>query len=565
MVFILFSASKERKSALVRMESEVRHLGNLASREHAQQLQGAKNLLRHLAGVVTCEAQAPATSPRCPGHLPELLSGLPQLANIGLAAANGEVTCSAASIAPSSLKGNMAFERSLGSTDTEVGEYVIGFVGRPVVHLTYAIRAPHQAPCAVAFVAVELSWLDRLAEQAHLPAGSSLFIADRSGHILARSADFGRETLTLPDSPSPPLKEVLDRPGAAILELAPPGSRRYLVATPMEGIPGLFVVAGLPYERVQGEVNWAFYRTLLGLTVVSVLAIAAVVLVAEFSLLRLLRALTRVARRFGAGDSSARARLPANHGELRELAISFNAMADSLVARQGEAADAQNRLRALSHHLQAIRDEEAGRIARELHDELGQILTGLKMEFSCVCGQCLGKAGDEPVARMSSQIDHAIESVRRISSQLHPPVLDRLGLAAAIDWLCEDYEAKSGLAVVLKVSHLPEAIDATVSTALFRIVQESLTNVVRHADATEALVELLGKETTLCVTIRDNGKGLDPRVANGIESLGILGMSERARLLAGTFRIEGDPGQGTTVVVEIPRFPHPYPSEGIGT
>jgi len=556
--FIFFAAVKEREAALERMETEARHLGSLTSREHAHQLNGGMNLVRRLSHVVPCARPQHSDAPACPDYLPTLLSGFPQFANIGVADPDGEVICSAAPIQRSAnLRTNNAFERAISSAEGETGTYVVGFVGRPVLHLAQAIRDGHGAPCAVAFVAVELGWLDQLAEQANLPADYSLLITDRTGRVLARSGAPTHDAAG--GRPIPALADALGRPRGAVLEIGNPPTSRYFVATEMQGTPGVFVVAGLPHERVQGTANRAFYRTLVGLIFVTIFAIASAIVAAELSVLRVLRALTRAVRRFGAGDLSARAPLPGSHGELRELAVSFSNMAEALAARQREALEAQDRLRALSHRLQTARDEQAGRIARELHDELGQMLTSLKMELSTVCRVCsrdgYPAAGDLAVVKMSEQIDSAIDSVRRISSELRPPVLDRLGLAAAIDWLVRDCRARSGLTIVLHVTDLPEPLDGLVSITIFRIVQEALTNVVRHANATEVNVDLVSDESTLSLTIADNGRGIDDAAAEGPQSLGILGMRERIHLLGGSFHIRGELGKGTTISVEVPREP----------
>ncbi len=133
---------------------------------------------------------------------------------------------------------------------------------------------------------------------------------------------------------------------------------------------------------------------------------------------------------------------------------------------------------------------------------------------------------------------------------------------AAVDWLVRDRESKSGLAIVLDVHDLGEPIHPQVSIALFRVVQEALTNVIRHARATEVAIDLAGHDATLSLTIHDNGVGLDPSVAKGPHSLGILGMRERVRLVGGTFHIDGGPGRGTTIVVEVPREPPRATSAG---
>lgn len=561
-LFIFYVSARERLSVLGRMETEARHVGTLASREHAVQLNGARSLLQRLATVVGRSDRAGAGAPLGPDGLAVLLSGFPQFANIGVAEPEGRVVASAAPIAASAnLASNVAFERSLASRQVEVGTYVVGFVGRPVLHMAYAVRDGSDVPTAILFVAVELTWLDSLAKQANLPGDYSLLIADRDGHVLARSS----AEAVAPDADrgaaDSALSSVLDRPHGAVLQIGSPPQSRYFVATAMEGIPGVAVVVGLPYDRVEAEANQVFLRTLLGLGVVTVLVIVAAILAAEFSVLRVLRSLTHAVRRFGAGDLSARPPLPRSHGELRELAASFGSMADALAARQREALEAQERLRALSHRIQATRDEEAARIARELHDELGPVLTGLKMGLSRMCRVCTGRGlqttGEEAAAEMSAQIDSAIDSVRRMSSELRPPVLDRLGLAAALDALAGDIEARTDLAVVATVRGVEEPLDDRVKNALFRVVQEALTNVVRHARATEATVDLERRGDAIALEVQDNGRGADAVAVEGPASLGILGMRERIRLLGGTFRIRGEAGKGTTIRVEVPCVPAP--------
>ncbi len=561
-LFIFVAAARERDAALERMETEARHLGGLASREHAQQLNGGKRLLRRLSSVLACGGGPKTTVPACPDYLPALLSGLPQLANIGVADPSGQVVCSAAPLEHvASLKTNEAFERALGSAEVEAGTYVLGFVGRPVIHLARALEGAGSPPCGVVFVAVELGWLDQLAEQANLPPDYSLLITDRSGDVLARSGATARREGGEHALPTAALAQAIARPRGAVLEIGVAAAPRYYVATAMDGLPGIFVVVGLPFDRMQGAADRAFYRTLVGLILVTIFAIASAVLAAEISVLRDLRALTSAVHRFGAGDLSARAPLPRSHGELRELAVTFGRMAEALGARQREARDAQDRLRALSHRLQTARDEEAGRIARELHDELGQLLTGLKMELARVRrlqASGLGAGpGESATVHMAEQIDQAIESVRRISSELRPPVLDRLGLAAAVDWLVRDCEGKTDVAIVLNVEKLGEPVDPLVSTAIFRIVQEALTNVVRHASAKQVRVELVGSDDTLALTIHDDGRGIEPTAAEGPRSLGIIGMRERVHLVGGSFRIEGGPDKGTAISVTVPRRPRP--------
>jgi signal transduction histidine kinase len=289
---------------------------------------------------------------------------------------------------------------------------------------------------------------------------------------------------------------------------------------------------------------------------------------AEISVLRVLRALSRTARRFGEGDLAARAEVPPGRGELTELTQAFNAMADALGARQREALEGQGQLRALSQRLAVAREAESGRIARELHDELGQVLTSVKMDVATLervltpaDSASAAEALRSRSAELSQRIDDAVGFLRRVSSDLRPPVLDRLGLVAALEGLARDLEMRSRLAVVLDVNDVREPVDWLVSITVFRIVQEALTNVVRHADATEVAIDLRGTDEALVLRVRDNGKGIGSSGGVDARWLGIHGMRERCLLVGGTFDISGKPGRGTTIVV---RIPHGDPSESHG-
>lgn len=566
--FIFYIAVEQREAAQKRLAIEARHLAGLASREHAHQLDGAKNLLARLAPAVDCIRWDDGARPggrgfaggACPPYLPALLAGYPQFANIGVLSRDGAVACSAVGLREShDWKGNPAFVRALRSADVEVGSYVVGsIVRRPVLHLALAIRDARATPCAVAFVALDLRWIDRFARQANLPRDNSILITDREGRVLAHSgaveapATDSSGPLRVPDFDALQMRE-----GGAVLTIGPVS--RLFVVSPMDGVPGVFVVAGLPNERVQSEVNAVFFRALLGLLLITLLTLTAAVLAAEFSVLRVLRALSRTARRFGAGDLNARASLDRTHGEIRELAASFNVMADALAERQRDAVAAEVQLRALSNRLQVARDSEAARIARELHDELGQVLTSLKLDLATFekWHEQRRSAGDvkQVAAGMGERIDAAIDFVRRVASELRPTVLDRLGLSAAIQGLARAIEEKSGLAVVVDVRDVKEPLAPVVSIALFRIAQEALTNVVRHAAATEVRIDLAGTDDGLWLTIEDDGKGIDEVGATRGHSLGIVGMRERARLVGGDLTVSGDTGRGTTVQVVVPRMP----------
>ncbi|MEN3334600.1 MAG: hypothetical protein V7641_3965 [Blastocatellia bacterium] len=214
------------------------------------------------------------------------------------------------------------------------------------------------------------------------------------------------------------------------------------------------------------------------------------------------------------------------------------------------------KLRALSTRLQAAREEESLRIAREIHDEMGGALTGLKIDLSWL-GKRLNKPGHEALHQklksMAELIDETIQQVRNISSQLRPSVLDDLGLAAAIEWLASEFQKRSGTRC--KIIALAE--DITLSpekaTAVFRIFQEIVTNIARHANATLVEIAMTESEGDLVLKVSDNGRGIKESENADSKSLGLLGMRERALVFGGRVDITGIEGQGTTVVVSIPR------------
>lgn len=213
----------------------------------------------------------------------------------------------------------------------------------------------------------------------------------------------------------------------------------------------------------------------------------------------------------------------------------------------------RQQLRALSVHLQLAREEERRRIAREIHDELGQALTALKMDLAWLRGQLAEGEGNLVIKTkaMSELVYTTIQTVRRISTELRPAILD-LGLAAAIEWQAHEFQARAGVKPVLKLMEKEIRLDAERSTGLFRILQEALTNVVRHAAATQVQIQLQEQAGSLMLEVRDNGKGITASQISSSQSLGLTGMRERVLAWGGKVRIEGILGRGTVVSVTIP-------------
>jgi PAS domain S-box-containing protein len=211
-------------------------------------------------------------------------------------------------------------------------------------------------------------------------------------------------------------------------------------------------------------------------------------------------------------------------------------------------------LREMSQASNSVREHEKTRIARELHDELGQSLTALKLDVGWLRERLKGEAPEVQgkLQSMQSQLDHTVAATRRISTDLRPLMLDDLGFVPAAEWLVRNFTQRSGIACALQVLPPELALQDPEATALYRILQESLTNVARHANATrvEARVEQIGSEIMLRVS--DNGRGFSAAESRKQGSYGLLGLRERVYLVGGRLDIDSSPGAGTRITVHIP-------------
>lgn len=218
---------------------------------------------------------------------------------------------------------------------------------------------------------------------------------------------------------------------------------------------------------------------------------------------------------------------------------------------EAELSRSRTQLRGLSARLQSAQEEERLRLARELHDELGQLLTALQLDLSWLHK----RLPDELLTRaeaMATLLDTTIREVRRISAQLRPPLLDDLGLAAALDWLSQEMCGRGGLSYSLDARIDESRLVPECAVSLFRIGQEALTNVLRHSEADEVRVRLVEEDGALVLEVSDNGRGLSENGERESPAMGLLGIEERAQLWGGQVQIEGAAGKGTTLRVRIP-------------
>ncbi len=219
-------------------------------------------------------------------------------------------------------------------------------------------------------------------------------------------------------------------------------------------------------------------------------------------------------------------------------------------------------LRQLATHLENIREAERTHMAREIHDELGQQLTGLKMDISWINRKI--KSADEGVLQKIQDtiklIDKTVITVRRIATQLRPSILDDLGLIAAMEWQSDEFEKRSEIQTFFTSNVTSVQLKPEIATAVFRVFQESLTNVLRHAAADMVEARLEVNENSLELTIKDNGRGFNPADIENKKTLGLLGMKERVLLMGGTYQITSEQQKGTLVRIIVPLGVQPYAS-----
>jgi len=214
--------------------------------------------------------------------------------------------------------------------------------------------------------------------------------------------------------------------------------------------------------------------------------------------------------------------------------------------------DRTRELSALSNHLQALSEREKSELARKLHDELGGLLTAAKMDLSWLQSRLEGAPIQERLAKLGSVLDEAMDLKRRVVEELRPSLLDHFGLPTALRTYVESTCAKAGLASQIVIEHTCESMPKDTTIALFRVVQEGLSNIIRHAQAKTVKLELSGDDSHCSVTLSDDGRGFDALSSQFRWSHGLMGMRQRAEALGGRLDIESRVGGGTRVRVEIP-------------
>ena len=379
------------------------------------------------------------------------------------------------------------------------------------------------------------------------PAGTVVTIVNEDGRIVARTLDpnkwMGRTGRIGPPRPPRHREGSAELPGID-------GKIRQYGYTPVPGTRWRLFV-GIPAEVVTSPVRELFLKGMMaGLIVVVVLFVWSLRL--SRAIERPLGALAAAAQRVE--DSGYTTPVPtAGPREIVYVGEAFNRM----VARRAEAdaalVESRNQLETLSKRLLEVQEEERTRIAREIHDDLGQRLTALKIDVGGLIQALPAQAELDPmIGRIRRAFDETVASIHRIAAELRPPALDDFGFLAALESDIRAFEERTGIECELSLPSGPLPLSPEVETAAYRIVQEAMTNVARHANASRIEIRMRIRGSEVLVDVRDDGRGITDDDLHRRAGLGLVGMRERARQIGATVEFEGVEGKGTIVSLRIP-------------
>ena len=561
---MFYTAYEQRKLEIADIEGDVLGFAEFAAREEAQLLDGTRQLLASFAYYLQRQWSDPA---ECSRYLAELLNHYHRYKNLGAVDARGVLHCSALPYGSFlDVSDRPWFKRAIATRQFAIGDYQIGLItGSPVIVLAYPIISADGQFIGVAFAALDIQWLNQLKVgfTKGLPIGSTISQLDDRGVVLFHHPE--PDTYVGRSLASTFLFDAVRSKEKGIVTTAGPDGQLRLHAFSRLfsalGNRNVYMLVGIPQNSLFLAANRLLAHNLILLGAVIIIAILATWFGSDLFVLRQVRAMVAAATRLAKGDLSARTGLGQGTGELDLLARTFDDMAIALERREiqhqqaeEELRNSREQLRNLSSHLESVREEERTRLAREIHDELGQALTALKMDISWLSNHLEDEknATQKKTRSMNGLVDETIRTVQRLSGELRPGLLDDLGLAAAIEWQAEEFQNRTGIACEIKVDLQEASLSKNHVTAVFRIFQETLTNIIRHAEASRVDVRLMAQGDRLVLEVKDNGRGITENEIKNPKAFGLIGMHERVLALNGECVISGRAGYGTTIVVTVP-------------
>jgi signal transduction histidine kinase len=561
---IAYTAAEQRRIAIAGIQKNVLRLAEFSAHEEEQALQGTRQILIALANFIREADESPTG---CSVFCADLLKQFSRYANIGATKSNGDVFCSAVPLdKPTNAADQSWFRLAVESDNFAIGNFHIGRItGKPVLVLSYPFRFVEGEPASVVFAAIDLKWLNRyiFEIESQLPDGFTITQIDEKSDVLARHPN-AEQWLGRSMTQNPVFREVISQKTGVIEARDEQGMPTIYAFTPLYSSfrnRTVYIIIGIPRNLAFADSNRILVHNLTLLGIVALVTMLAAWFGSDLFIMRQVKAMAYASSRLAAGEMDARTGVNYGSDELGQLAKSFDEMATALEQRQAESQQAaielkrsQELFRNLSAHLQGVREEERTRIARKIHDDMGQALTALKIDLSWL-NKRLVSAPDSIYKKLQSMvilINKTMETVHNVSEDLRPGILDHFGLAIAIEWQAEEFQKRTGIECRTSLPPNEFELSKEKSTNLFRIVQESLTNVIRHASATKVEIKLTQKDGILLLEIVDDGKGITKASVANPKSFGLIGIKERVHSLGGEMSIAGIPNEGTRLTVKMP-------------
>jgi signal transduction histidine kinase len=437
--------------------------------------------------------------------------------------------------------------------------------GVPVLYIAHPISTDPQKIAAVAFVAMDLNRMNRslFKQLAELPPGSRLTLMDEDQVLLRYNVDTSQWSPAQPFDPALRQKISGQSSGVLVADDENAMSRIYAFAYLESSFQQrrVALVLEIPHSVALAATERILKRNLTLLAVSALMAVLSIWWTANLLILRRVGAMAGTSRRLAAGDLTARIGPMRIRDELSHLAGVFDEMAASLQIRIEREAQvmaslkqSREQLRRLSAYQNEVREQERIRMARDIHDQMGQSLTILKMDLSWLKrhSRFSNAESEAKMATMYQVIEGAMENLHAVTAELRPVILDDFGLVAAIDWQVERFTRRTSIRCRLENNGYEPDLPKAQATALFRIFQEALTNILRHSQADEVVVRLEHRHRELYFEVADNGRGITEDEVNAPDAFGLLGIRERLYPFGGRVSFIGRPGQGTRVAIHLP-------------
>jgi len=562
LVLMLHTAGEDRRRAMNNWKQRSQTILRISHREEKNVIGATRQLLLAVSESSSVRNQNPA---RCQSWLKELFKSYPKYSNIGLLNTNGAVLASA----QPPTDAEAPIYAGLARKVAESGSFSIGPgpppapKARPAISFGYPVLGITNEVLGVVFADLDLSFvvLSNSELPTQIPRNATWMEIDRSGIILSRF-------------PKPEAWVGLSFPDAALVSAFFAGSNGVVQAGYQNGAAMFYAfntsssqlttgpvahVLGIPRHLLFAQADRELRRNLTWLGIAATLTLVLGWLGSQLLILRPVEALIDMSTRLAAGDLSVRTGLRHRPDELGRLTQAFDQMAHALEHREAERLRASQKLQVLSHRLVEVQESERRHIARELHDEIGQSLTAAEMNLQAALKSREANSVEQRLEQSIRAVERVLEQVHDLSLNLRPSMLDDLGLEPALRWYLHRQAELTGMKAEFHAQSIEQRFHPMVETECFRVAQEALTNVVRHARASCVRITLSLANGVLHLSVWDDGVGFDVKASREDAvrgtSLGLLSMEERATLAGGGLEFISSPGEGTEVHAWFPVSP----------